>query len=81
MRSERERAITAHNPRCPKCDTRMEEGFILDKAHGTQLPSQWVGGEPEKSFWFGTKTAGKEIIRVRTYRCRKCGYLESYAPG
>jgi hypothetical protein len=57
----------------------MEEGFILDKTHGGQLPSQWVEGEPEKSFWFGTKTSGKEILQIKSYRCDRCGYLESYA--
>jgi hypothetical protein len=72
-------AMTIHDPRCPKCDGQMEEGFMLDRTYGAQLPSQWVEGEPEKSFWFGTRTAGREILRVTTYRCRKCGYLESYA--
>jgi hypothetical protein len=64
---------------CPKCRTRMEEGFIKDETYGQVLASKWVEGAPEKSFWTGTKTRGKEQVEVRTYRCTGCGYLESYA--
>jgi hypothetical protein len=41
--------------------------------------SKWVEGAPEKSFWLGTKTRGKKQVQVATYRCKTCGYLESYA--
>ena len=64
---------------CPKCQTRMDEGFIKDEGYGHVLPSKWVEGSPEKSFWLGTKTAGKKQVQVSTFRCTKCGYLESYA--
>jgi Domain of unknown function (DUF6487) len=67
------------NLKCHKCGGKMEEGFILDETYGAQQPSQWVEGEPEKSFWFGTKTSGKEKLQISTYRCGRCGYLESYA--
>jgi len=65
--------------KCPKCKAAMEEGFILDLGHNTKTVSQWVEGEPERSFWTGIKTKDREKFRVTTYRCAGCGYLESYA--
>jgi hypothetical protein len=57
----------------------MEEGFIKDETHGAVHASKWVEGSPEKSFWTGTKTRGKKQVQVRTFRCTRCGYLESFA--
>ena len=57
----------------------MTEGFIMDVSHGAVLVPRWVAGKPERSFWSGTKVTGKEQCKVATYRCPKCGYLESYA--
>ncbi|HET9950494.1 MAG TPA: PF20097 family protein [Candidatus Eisenbacteria bacterium] len=66
--------------RCPKCKGEMEPGFLLDRADA-DLPhaAEWMEGAPEKSFWTGLKTKGKERFPVRTHRCRECGFLESYA--
>jgi predicted nucleic-acid-binding Zn-ribbon protein len=64
---------------CPKCKNEMEEGFLLDRTYGGNFPGKWIEGEPEKSFWTGTKTANKTQIDIATFRCVACGYLESYA--
>ena len=64
---------------CPRCRQRMVEGFVRDQDSGSSYASKWVEGAPEKSFWTGTKTAGKKQVPVATYRCTGCGYLESYA--
>ena len=57
----------------------MEPGFIVDEGYGTHTVAKWIAGEPEKSMWTGLKTRGKDKLDVTTYRCRRCGYLESYA--
>ena len=58
----------------------MHEGFVLDRGHGNAIGvSKWVEGEPEKSFWTGYKTKDREKFEISTYRCERCGYLESYA--
>jgi hypothetical protein len=58
----------------------MEPGFAMDRSHGGSPTTQsWIEGEVEKSFWFGLKTGNREKFGVRTFRCEKCGYLESYA--
>ena len=41
----------------------------------------WIEGAPEKSFWIGIKTRGRRKLKIETWRCGRCGYLESYAPG
>ena len=65
---------------CPRCLATMEPGFVLDRSHyGQPGEQQWVGGVPVKSFWTGLKTRGRMAYSVMTYRCERCGYLESYA--
>ena len=65
---------------CLRCKGSMIAGMVLDRGDlnigGDQ---QWVEGAPRKSFWTGLKTKGRESYAVHTYRCAKCGYLESYA--
>ena len=59
----------------------MQEGFIVDWGDtNTRRVSQWVAGAPEPSFWLGVKIGDRAVYDVRTYRCEKCGFLESYAP-
>ena len=65
--------------RCPKCSGQMEEGFVLDRTHGANLQALWIEGPPDRSFWTGLKMKGREQIPVTTFRCGKCGYLESFA--
>ena len=65
---------------CPRCQAAMDAGFVLDRGHYSKLDEQrWVEGEPVKSIWTGIKTKGRESFAVVTYRCEKCGLLESYA--
>jgi len=66
-------------PDCPRCRGRMERGFIVDDSHASQLVSRWAAGEPKKSMWTGLKVEKKDVLPVATFRCSKCGYLESYA--
>jgi hypothetical protein len=68
---------------CPKCQSTMEQGFVVDKSYGetmmaTKHVSRWAPGPPVKSFFFGTRLP-KGNLPVGTYRCSRCGYLESYA--
>ena len=65
---------------CVKCGGTQDLGFLLEMAHGNSYSAtKWVAGVPEKSFWWGLKVEGKAQYSVQTYRCRNCGYLESYA--
>lgn len=71
---------------CMKCGGRMEMGFILDHAHSMMAQSHWVSGEAEQMQflglrWAGVTTRGKTVRTVDTYRCTRCGYLESYSVG
>ena len=64
---------------CPKCSSRMDEGFLLDRASEGNGQATWVEGGVQKSFWLGIVLKGRTQIPVRTFRCRTCGFLESYA--
>jgi hypothetical protein len=57
----------------------MEEGYVLDRSYAQELVASWIAGKPEKSRWTGLKTRGKPHLEIQTFRCSKCGYLESYA--
>lgn len=68
------------NTNCPKCASEMEEGFIAEQYGGHKIqPSEWVEGAPVKSFWQGTNISDKKQYQVKTFRCARCGFLESYA--
>ncbi len=74
------KSMTKQTQSCPKCGQQMEEGFILLELSFTNyVPSVWVEGAPEPSFWTITKVKNKTKRRTVTYRCVGCGYLESYA--
>jgi DNA-directed RNA polymerase subunit RPC12/RpoP len=64
---------------CPRCGGQLEPGYIVDEGYGTRTVAKWIAGEAERSMWTGLKTRGKDKLDVTTYRCRRCGYLESYA--
>jgi uncharacterized protein DUF6487 len=65
---------------CPRCGASMESGYVVDVGYGKTAVPKWVGGEPVSSIWYsGLKLRGKDQLPVTTYRCRQCGYLESYA--
>lgn len=66
--------------RCPKCDGRMAGGFVVDHGDNGQVHvSTWQSGEPQKSFWAGLKQVKAQQKPVSTFRCERCGFLESYA--
>jgi len=62
---------------CPECNVSMEEGVTLDVA--SRRRQTWLRGPVEEKFT-GIKTRGKELVRVVSYRCPKCGYLKTFAP-
>jgi len=58
----------------------MSTGLVLDRGdYNVGIVQQWVEGIPERSYWTGLKTKGRESYKVHTFRCDSCGYLESYA--
>lgn len=70
-----------HKPgACPKCQGSMSEGWVIDKTDNARGIASWVEGAPEKSFWVGVKLGGKTPVEIKTWRCSRCGFLESYAP-
>ena len=65
---------------CLKCSETMEEGYVLDSIATQTKPETWVEGEKPKSVWEAlTNNGDKRSFEVKVYRCKSCGYLESYA--
>jgi hypothetical protein len=64
---------------CLRCSGSMDAGYVVDEGYGTRTVSKWIEGEPQPSMWTGLKLRGKVKRDVVTYRCKRCGYLESYA--
>jgi hypothetical protein len=59
----------------------MVEGFVIDKEHGGTGVSRWVEGLPDKSFFGNVRLRGRKPVEIVTWRCTRCGFLESYAGG
>ena len=66
---------------CPKCNGRMEPGFVMDTTHGGSIQSQWIEGQPDRSWFTGLKLKGKRRIPIASSRCTRCGFLEFWATG
>ncbi len=67
--------------KCPKCNSLMEEGFLLDRgAENITFQGTWIEGKAEESFWLGLKISDRKKINIKVFRCTNCSFLEFYAP-
>jgi len=59
----------------------MDQGFTPDSKQNGPRVNEWIEGAPKKA-WFGfVKVRGLRALPIETWRCGRCGFLESYAPG
>ena len=67
--------------KCPKCGDVLEEGLVLDRGpYYVALKQHWTkGGVVEFSLKTGLKTTSGPLRTIATWRCKGCGFLESYA--
>lgn len=64
---------------CSKCHQTMERGYSLVMA-GQPMLTSWNPGEPKRRRFFGWIVWRRdESIPITVYRCKGCGFLESYA--
>ena len=56
----------------------MVQGFVPDHSPALLVP-RWHAGQPEKSFWSPTKAPISEGLPIGAFRCKDCGFLESYS--
>ena len=64
---------------CGKCGGTMTVGVIVDQTSRAAFPDRWQKGEPSVSKWWGLRQDKKAQLDVETWRCTRCGFLESYA--
>ena len=68
------------NPSCPRCSGTMSIGVVPDYGDGNYgFQPRWVEGEFEKNWYGSIQTKNRRVLLVETYRCERCGFLESYA--
>ena len=64
---------------CPKCQGAMSEGVIAERGDSGWTITSFLPGAPQVSRWFGLKVRKKDLVPISSWRCGRCGYLESYA--
>lgn len=65
--------------RCSKCGGTQKEGFLLDCSHNAVRVGHWAEGAPEYWILRILKMRGRRKLPIQSWRCTKCGLLESYA--
>ena len=58
----------------------MDQGFVPEAKDHSTKPETWIEGAPQKR-WYGLKIRGLRRLEIETWRCGRCAFLESYAPG
>ncbi len=67
-------------PTCPRCQSAMVRGYLLDRTYNGFGVGTWIEGPPEISgFPDLVRPRLKRSIPIASYRCTGCGYLELYA--
>lgn len=81
MAERKKKPLPKVDARCLRCHVVMDGGFVIDLSHheSPNVP-QWAQGDPELGFLGGLKVDRLKKRIVATYRCPKCGMLQSYAP-
>ena len=64
--------------RCPKCDSPMTTGYVLDMADHSKA-AEWIEGPPESHWLTGMKLKNRRRFPIIADRCERCGFLEFYA--
>ena len=70
---------TTADRKCSRCSGTMETGLLLDRTQAQLYPAVWADGPVKRNWLGGFKESDNSLYRVETWRCKDCGYLESYA--
>jgi hypothetical protein len=69
--------------RCIRCESPMEEGFIIGRDELKLVQRElgvWVSGKPSVGFFGGIRADDRKQIPLVGYRCPVCAYVELRAP-
>jgi hypothetical protein len=65
--------------RCDRCGGSQQEGFLLDSSHNAVRVGHWAEGVPEYWILRVLKMRGRRKLPIQSWRCMRCGKLESFA--
>ncbi len=65
--------------RCGKCGGTLKEGFLVDSSKNATRVAEWAEGAPQYWVLRILRMRGRRKLPVRSFRCSRCGFLESYA--
>lgn len=74
-----EASVPSTAPECRDCRVAMDAGLMLDRTHGGSEEPMWIKGTADKGIFGMIKERDRERLPVVTFRCPKCGRLESFA--
>ena len=74
-----EASVPSTAPECRDCRVAMDAGLMLDRTHGGSEQPMWIKGTADKGIFGLIKERDRERLPVVTFRCPKCGRLESFA--
>lgn len=66
---------------CMRCRGVLEPGFIVDRGDMDVLhEAAWASGTPRRRLLQTTAVEkGQRLLAIRTWRCTRCGLLETYS--
>ena len=65
-------------PECRDCRVAMDAGLMLDRTHGGSEEPTWIKGTADRGIFDLIMERDRERLPVVTFRCPKCGRLESF---
>jgi hypothetical protein len=68
-------------PDCVKCGGAMQTGYFVNHSRSLDFVASCVQGYPGANSSFADLFGGEKTVERKcvSFRCTKCGYLESYA--
>lgn len=64
---------------CPKCSSKMVEGFVADYAEKNVRYARWYQGNPDSALFWEIDPRSNPKWKLKGRRCENCGFVEFFA--
>ena len=66
--------------KCVKCGGSMEAGYLPGPGpYSLSMTGRWIKGRPVTTPRISARAPAGKALTITTWRCKDCGYLESFA--